>query len=91
MEGDKGNIRFSAIIPAYNAAKTLSLCLEAMSDQSVPESDYEIIVVDDGSTDETEKIVERFKVNYIYQTNQGPASQIATQGLKGLQLHHCQP
>lgn len=74
LERDRSNIRFSVIIPAYNAAKTLSLCLEALFDQSVPGSDYEIIVVDDGSTDDTAKLVEKFKVNYIYQTNQGPAT-----------------
>lgn len=68
------NPRFSIIIPAYNAEKTLSACLESLADQSVAKEDYEIIVVDDGSTDGTAKIAKKFDVKYIFQTNQGPAA-----------------
>jgi cellulose synthase/poly-beta-1,6-N-acetylglucosamine synthase-like glycosyltransferase len=68
------NTRFSVIIPAYNAEKTLSFCLKALAYQSVPEEDYEVIVVDDGSTDGTSKIAKRFNVKYIFQKNQGPAA-----------------
>jgi cellulose synthase/poly-beta-1,6-N-acetylglucosamine synthase-like glycosyltransferase len=68
------NTRFSVIIPAYNAEKTLSFCLEALADQSVPKENYEVIVVDDGSTDETSKIAKGFNVKYIFQTNRGPAT-----------------
>jgi len=68
------NPRFSIIVPAYNAEKTLSACLESLADQSVSEANYEIIVVDDGSTDDTSKITNRFNVKYIFQTNQGPAA-----------------
>ncbi|MBN2373233.1 glycosyltransferase [bacterium] len=74
VERDGCNIRFSVIIPAYNAEKTLPFCLEALSDQTFPGADYEIIVVDDGSTDETAKVVRRFRAGYIYQLNKGPAS-----------------
>lgn len=66
--------RFSIIVPAYNAEKTLSACLESLADQSVSEANYEVIVVDDGSTDDTSKITNRFNVKYIFQTNQGPAA-----------------
>jgi glycosyltransferase involved in cell wall biosynthesis len=66
--------RFSVIIPAYNAEKTLSFCLKALADQSIPEGDYEVIVVDDGSTDGTSKIAKESNVKYIFQTNQGPAT-----------------
>ena len=68
------NPRFSIIIPAYNAKKTLSACLESLADQSVAKEDYEVIVVDDGSTDGTAKIAKKFDVKYIFQTNQGPAA-----------------
>ena len=67
-------MRFSVIIPAYNAEKTLSSCLKALSYQSLPKEDYEVIVVDDGSTDGTSKIAKRFNVKYIFQANQGPAT-----------------
>ena len=67
-------IRFSIIIPAYNSEKTLSACLESLEDQSLSKEDYEVIVVDDGSTDSTATIAKKFNNKYIYQTNQGPAS-----------------
>ena len=67
-------VRFSVIIPAYNAEKTLSFCLEGLANQSVPRKDYEVIVVDDGSTDDTSKLAKGFTVEYIFQTNQGPAA-----------------
>jgi len=43
----------SVIVPAYNAAATLPACLAALQQQDFPHSQYEIIVVDDGSTDGT--------------------------------------
>ena len=68
------NIHFSVIIPAYNAEETLGACLEALDRQSTPKEDYEIIVVDDGSTDGTSKIAKGFNVIYMFQANQGPAT-----------------
>ncbi len=68
------NTCFSVIIPVYNAETTLSLCLKALSHQSVAKEDYEVIVIDDGSTDNTSNIAKKFNVNYISQTNQGPAT-----------------
>lgn len=68
------NIHFSVIIPAYNAEETLGACLEALDRQSTPKEDYEIIVVDDGSTDGTSKIAKGFYVRHMFQANQGPAT-----------------
>jgi glycosyltransferase involved in cell wall biosynthesis len=67
-------MRFSVIIPTYNAEKTLFSCLEALANQSVPKEDYEVIAIDDGSTDGTSKIAKRFDVKYIFQANKGPAT-----------------
>ena len=66
-------VRFSVIIPAYNAESTLAACLKALDSQSMPREDYEVIVVDDGSTDGTSRIAKRFNINFIFQKNQGPA------------------
>ena len=52
---------FSIIIPVYNSAKTIRECLESIVTQSFP--DFEVIIVNDGSTDETEKIVKSFSEN----------------------------
>ncbi|MDY6855580.1 MAG: glycosyltransferase [Thermodesulfobacteriota bacterium] len=67
-------IRFSVIIPAFNASHTIERCLSSLTRQSVKKEDYEIIIVDDGSIDGTSDIVNQFPVKYLWQTNQGPAS-----------------
>ncbi len=50
----------SVIVPAYNAARTLAACLEALEQQTMPREQYEIILVDDGSTDDTARIAGRY-------------------------------
>jgi len=67
-------IKYSVVIPAYNASDTLRDCLDALIKQSIPKEEYEIIVVDDGSTDDTDKISREYPVKYIKQANHGPAS-----------------
>jgi cellulose synthase/poly-beta-1,6-N-acetylglucosamine synthase-like glycosyltransferase len=47
------SLHASVIVPAYNAGLTIQACLKALLHQTVPVSDYEVIVVDDGSTDDT--------------------------------------
>ena len=72
--------RVSVIIPAYNAADFIGQALESVLAQTY--DDYEIIVVDDGSTDETQAVVEPYRDNirYHYQENQG-VSLARNQGL----------
>jgi glycosyltransferase involved in cell wall biosynthesis len=48
--------KVSVVVASYNGARTLKLCLESLQRLNYP--DYEIILVDDGSTDDTQKIVE---------------------------------
>lgn len=68
-------MKCSLIIPAYNAEKTISACLESALNQSLPQDQYEIIVVDDGSTDNTPDIIRKYPtVRLIQQDNQGPAA-----------------
>ena len=66
--------KISVVIPTYNSAKFVGASLESALQQSC--DDYEIIVVDDGSTDNTASIVRAFPapVRYVAQTNQGPAA-----------------
>ncbi|MCK9573928.1 MAG: glycosyltransferase family 2 protein [Candidatus Omnitrophica bacterium] len=72
---------FSIIIPTYNRKQFLKIALDSVIAQTF--DDYEIIVVDDGSTDETREMFEGQapwtqargeKVKYIYQENKGPAA-----------------
>jgi glycosyltransferase involved in cell wall biosynthesis len=67
-------VKFSVVIPTYNRAATLRQTLTALMAQDYP--DYEIIVVDDGSTDDTRAMIAREfpQVRYIYQQNRGPAA-----------------
>jgi cellulose synthase/poly-beta-1,6-N-acetylglucosamine synthase-like glycosyltransferase len=51
-------MNISVIVPAYQAAAVLPQCLSALQRQTIDRSQYEIIVVDDGSTDSTADIAE---------------------------------
>ena len=64
----------SVIIPVYNSSKYIQKAIESVLAQTY--SNYEIIVVDDGSTDNTKAILEQYKdkIHYIYQENQGSAA-----------------
>ncbi len=64
----------SVIVPAFNAEKTIGACLDALLAQSAPRDLYEIIVVDDGSTDKTRQVVESRGVKTLTQPNRGAAA-----------------
>ena len=44
-------VRYSIIVPIYNSQRVIQRCLEALANQTVPRQQYEILVVDDGSTE----------------------------------------
>ncbi|MCB0085112.1 MAG: glycosyltransferase [Caldilineaceae bacterium] len=71
----------AVIIPVYNGAQTIERCLNALAIQSVPFDSFEIIVVDDGSRDETVQMVQRWgkahpaiNLRLASQANAGPAA-----------------
>ena len=60
----------SVIVCSFNGAKTLATCLDSLGKLNYPE--YEVILVDDGSTDDTAYIAAQFpQVRYIHQSNHG--------------------
>ncbi len=62
--------KVSVVVASYNGARTLRACLESLQRLNYP--DYEVILVDDGSTDATEEIAAVFKnVRYVRQIHQG--------------------
>jgi glycosyltransferase involved in cell wall biosynthesis len=64
---------FSIVIPTYNSSVTLRKLLESLVQQTV--SGFEVIVVDDASTDDTAAVVAEYGVRYERLTaNQGPAT-----------------
>jgi glycosyltransferase involved in cell wall biosynthesis len=68
-------IQLSVVIPTYNRAKRLRSCLDALARQTQPAQDFEVIVVNDGGTDTTEKMVADlnapYALKYLHQKNQG--------------------
>lgn len=75
----------SVIIPAYNASKTIVKTLSSLMDQTASNASYEVIVIDDGSTDETLAICAGFAENHpnIHVTHQsnGGVSAARNRGL----------
>lgn len=61
--------KFSIIIPAYNMEKYIKKTLDSVMKQSF--KDYEVIVIDDGSTDKTVEIAKKFKVKVIEHKHAG--------------------
>lgn len=69
----------SAVIPAYDAENSIIQCLDSIVNQTYPV--HEIIVIDDGSTDNTVVLIENFIINHsfpviklIRQENAGPSA-----------------
>lgn len=68
-------IKMSIVIPIFNSEKHISKCLESITNQTL--TDIEIVLVDDGSNDESAKIIKSYqkldnRIKYIFQKNSGP-------------------
>ena len=69
------SMRFSIIVPVYNVEKYVKKCLESIVNQTY--RDYEVIIVNDGSTDGSIRIVNQFieedpnRIRLINQQNKG--------------------
>ena len=61
--------KFSIIVPVYNTEKYLKRCLDSIKSQSF--KDYEVIIVNDGSTDNSSDIICKYPYKVINQENQG--------------------
>lgn len=73
-------MKVSVVIPTYNRRSSLGRCLSSLAAQSFPASEYEVIVVVDGCTDDTLELLRTFlppfSFRWIEQVNQGaPAAQ----------------
>ena len=60
LGGQADSIGISVIIPARNEEKTIGQCLESLAQMNFHANDFEVIVVDNGSTDRTEEIAKSF-------------------------------
>ncbi|MEA5015946.1 MAG: glycosyltransferase [Candidatus Limiplasma sp.] len=65
--------KFTVVTPTYNRADLIRRTIESVLKQT--ETDFEYLIIDDGSTDQTREVVEPylqdFRIRYIYQENQG--------------------
>lgn len=72
---------YSVIVPTFNGATSIVATLDSLLRQTVAKELFEILVVDDGSTDNTGVVVREYAqahpsycIRYLHQQNQGPAS-----------------
>jgi len=61
------NVQISIIVPTYNQELYIARCIRSLLNQSMNKDQYEIIVINDGSTDNTKNILEPFldKIKYL--------------------------
>ncbi|MBO4300125.1 MAG: glycosyltransferase [Desulfovibrio sp.] len=66
----------SVIIPCYNYARYLPIAVESALSQQSSALNVEVIVVDDGSTDDTPRVAQQYghRIRYMFQENQGLSS-----------------
>lgn len=70
----KGNHLFiSVVVPAFNEEKYIAKCLAALQAQDYPRESYEVIVVDNASSDRTVAIAAQFGVRVIFEPRKGVA------------------
>jgi peptidoglycan/xylan/chitin deacetylase (PgdA/CDA1 family)/GT2 family glycosyltransferase len=72
MASSKGLPSVSLVIPAYNEEEYLPLCLESIKKQDYTEQ-YEVIVVDNASTDDTARIALDWGAKVVYESKRSPA------------------
>ena len=77
--------RISVIIPTYNRQKLLARAIESVLNQTF--KDFELFIVDDGSTDNTKEVVREFqkrdsRIKYIWQENSGAPARPKNTGIK---------
>jgi cellulose synthase/poly-beta-1,6-N-acetylglucosamine synthase-like glycosyltransferase len=63
------------VIPARNAADTIAECIDSVLALDYPKDDFEVLVVDNASTDRTPAILERYadRVRVLYEPSRGPS------------------
>ena len=67
-------LEISVVVPAYNEEKYIAACLQSLENQTFPKNSYEVIVVDNNSTDKTRKIAEEFGARIVGCQVQGVAA-----------------
>ena len=71
-------MKLSFIVPVYNVEEYLEGCIDSLLNQGLEDQEYEILLVDDGSTDRSSAICDGYAARYanirvIHQENRGLA------------------
>lgn len=74
MQAIQENLEFSVIIPAKNSEKTIGRVIKCALNQEYPKGKYEIIVVDNDSSDGTAATIKKFPVKYLFNKKPGAAA-----------------
>lgn len=77
----QNNPYISVLVTAYNEEKDLPLCLASIRSSDYPKEKYEIIVVDNNSTDNTASIAQKYGARVIEESKQGNTFAVST-GMK---------
>ena len=64
-------MKISVIVPVRNNEEMIGDCIESLLAQDYPKEDYEIIVVDNNSTDKTTDIIKKYPVKYLHEEKTG--------------------
>ena len=88
------SVAISVLVPVYNVEKTLDRCIQSILNQTF--KDFEIILVDDGSTDGSGKLCDDYAEKYdnirvIHKENEGlgPTRKAGIKAAKGEIVYHC--
>lgn len=79
LDGVRGvvaqSVRYSIVVPTYNSQQTIASCLESLVNQTMPKEYYEILVVDDGSTQAIPPLLEQNpEIRLVRIAHGGPAA-----------------
>ena len=76
----------SVVIPTFNRAGYLARCLDALASQSAPAGSFEVVVVDDGSTDGTPNLLDRYVAPFALRVERQENRGQATARNRGVEL-----
>ena len=87
MSGVENSVpKLSVVIPTYNRSALLAKLLRQLAEQRLPATEFEVIVADDGSSDDTKDVVtsfaDRLRIRYHFQEDLGFRAAIARNGSK---------
>ncbi len=66
--------KVTIIVPAYNEEKTIEICIQSLLNLTYPKNKYEILIIDNNSTDSTANIIKKYNVRYFKEKKLGVAS-----------------